>query len=83
MDQIILKCFSCLKNILRNGFLFYCTICDFGLCNKCKLIEKRGKIWQFHYVWHEHPLTFCKTKGRKRCANYMGIGYNCDYQINW
>ena len=73
-----IKCFSCLKNISENDFLFYCTKCDFRLCNKCKLIEKRGEIFQFHCVWHEHPLTFCKTKGKKRCPICMGFNhYDC------
>ncbi len=42
-----------------------------------KLIEKRGENCQFHCVWYEHPLIFCKTKGKKRCPICMGFR-NCD-----
>ena len=61
-----LKCFSCLKNIPAQDKLFYCTKCDFRLCQRCKIIEENGEKWQFHTCWHEHPLTFCKTRGYKR-----------------
>ena len=47
------------------------------LYNKCILIEKRGENCQLHCVWHEYPLTFCKTKGRKRCPICMEFR-NCD-----
>ena len=67
------KCFSCLNNILENDYLFYCIKCDFRLCNKCILIEKRGENCQFHCVWYEHPLIFCKTKGKKRCPIFMDL----------
>ena len=57
------KCFSCLKNIPDNEYFYYCTSCDFRLCEKCKIIESREKPFQFITSWHEHPLTFCMTKG--------------------
>ena len=61
-----LKCFSCLKNISQDEKLYYCTECDFRLCEKCQINEARGKPWQFHTCWHEHPLTFCKSKTKKK-----------------
>ena len=60
-----LKCFSCLQNILPENKIFYCTKCDFRLCEKCQINEKSGNTFQFHCSWHPHPLTFCKTKGKK------------------
>ena len=63
--QSILKCFSCLNNLSNQENIFYCTICDFRLCQKCKINEERGEPWQFHTCWHEHPLTLCRTKGKK------------------
>ena len=60
-----LKCFSCLKQIPKEKRLYYCTKCDFRLCEKCQIAESRGRPWQFTTSWHEHPLTFCKTKGKK------------------
>lgn len=64
-----LKCFSCLKNIPLDNSLYYCTLCDFRLCQDCQINESRGEKWQFHCSWHEHPLTFCKTKGYQRNGN--------------
>ena len=61
-----LKCFSCLKNIPPQKRLYYCTKCDFRLCEKCQITESRGERWQFITSWHEHPLTFCMTKGYKK-----------------
>ena len=58
------KCFSCLKEISQTEKVYYCTFCDFRICEKCKIIEKRGEPWQFHSCWHEHPLTLCKTYGK-------------------
>ena len=60
------KCFSCLKYIPSTNSLYYCTKCDFRLCLACQITESRGKEWQFNSSWHEHPLTFCKTKGYKK-----------------
>lgn len=60
------KCFSCLKNIPIEKSIYYCTRCDFRLCQACKINESRGEEWQFHCSWHEHPLTFCKTRGYKK-----------------
>ena len=60
----IFKCFSCLKEISQEEKVYYCTSCDFKICENCKIIEKRGEPWQFHSCWHEHPLTLCKTYGR-------------------
>lgn len=60
------KCFSCVKNIDTRKAIYYCTKCDFRLCQKCQAIETRGKPFQFLTSWHDHPLTFCKTKGIKK-----------------
>ena len=60
-----LKCFSCLKDMSNENKIYYCTKCDFRLCKKCKISETKGEPWQFRTCWHEHPLTFCKTKGKK------------------
>lgn len=64
------KCFSCLKGILKDEKFYCCTVCDFRLCLKCKINETRGEPWQFHTSWHDHPLTFCKTKGKYREIKY-------------
>jgi hypothetical protein len=48
--------------------IYYCTICDFRLCQKCEINEKCGQSWQFHTCWHEHPLTLCNTEGRKNIS---------------
>ena len=61
-----LKCFSCLKDIQPEKRFYYCTKCDFRLCEKCQITESRGKHWQFITSWHEHPLSFCITKGYKK-----------------
>ena len=60
------KCFSCLKNIPLENTIYYCTRCDFRLCQDCQINETKGEKWQFHSSWHEHPLTFCKTKGYQK-----------------
>jgi hypothetical protein len=60
----VFKCFCCLKKKSQNEYVFYCTKCDFRICEKCKITEERGLPWQFHSCWHEHPLTLCKTKVR-------------------
>lgn len=65
-----LKCFSCLQNISPENKLFYCTKCDFRLCEKCQIKEKKGDPLQFKTSWHEHPLTFCKTKGKQKEVRY-------------
>ena len=59
------KCFNCLKKLNELEKIYYCTLCDFRLCEKCEINEKCGKPWQFHTCWHEHPLTLCNTVGRK------------------
>ena len=61
----IYKCFNCLKELNKLDKIYYCTLCDFRLCEKCEINEKCGKFWQFHTCWHEHPLTLCNTEGRK------------------
>ena len=63
------KCYSCLKNISLEHSIYYCTNCDFRLCQACQINETRGEEWQFHCCWHEHPLTFCKTKGYQKNPN--------------
>ena len=60
----IYKCFSCLKELSKFEKIYYCTLCDFRLCQNCEINEKCGKPWQFHTCWHEHPLTLCNTEGR-------------------
>ena len=78
-EKNIFKCYSCLKEIPDNTTLYYCTKCDFRLCRQCQINETRGKYFQFITSWHDHPLTFCKTKGikkddqEKRCKNTCGI----------
>ena len=59
------RCFNCLKKLSELEKIYYCTSCDFRLCEKCEINEKCGKPWQFHCCWHEHPLTLCNTEGRK------------------
>ena len=63
-----LKCFCCLKDV--EDKVYYCTKCDFRLCKNCKINETKGEIWQFHTCWHEHPLTLCKTKGKRRLSHF-------------
>ena len=71
----IFKCFCCLKEKSQNQYIFYCTKCDFRICEKCKITEERGLPWQFHSCWHEHPLTLCKTKGREDYKNILKNKY--------
>ena len=58
------KCFNCLKDLSQNKKIFYCTLCDFRLCQECQINEKSGQKFQFHTCWHEHPLTLCNTEGK-------------------
>ena len=58
----LFKCYSCLNDMPDDEEVYYCTKCDFRLCERCKIIEKRAEKWQFFTCWHEHPLTFCNTK---------------------
>ena len=62
------KCFNCLRILDNYEKIYYCTICDFRLCQKCEINEKCGQSWQFHTCWHEHPLTLCNTEGRKNIS---------------
>ena len=72
------KCFCCLKNITTLNYINYfkCTKCDYIICNKCKITKERGEKWQFLTCWHEHPLTFCRTKGRTGYNNIIWIKWN-------
>lgn len=58
------KCYSCMKYIHLNERVFYCTKCDFILCQRCKVIEQKGEDWQFKTHWHEHPLTLCTSDSK-------------------
>ena len=64
------KCYSCLKKLYLNERVFYCTQCDFILCQRCSIIEKKGEEWQFKTCWHEHPLTLCRPDSKQNIFYY-------------
>ena len=41
--------------------LFFCSICDYNICLKCKNIIENDKKWQFKINWHIHPLSLCQS----------------------
>lgn len=58
---------------IDNGdFFFFCSECEYYLCEDCKQKEKVGNPYQLLSLWHEHPLSFCfPIRGSP--------AYNCDH----
>ena len=50
---------NCNNIINSNVYFYYCSGCEYHLCEECKLKEKPGNIYQFSTYWHNHPLSFC------------------------
>ena len=50
---------NCKNEINCEEYFYFCSSCEYYLCEKCKLEEKNGKAFQLLCLWHEHPLNFC------------------------
>ena len=84
------KCNLCKKNYSSQEEKFYCSICDFYMCHKCrkeKDYERRkaikrditpgNEIYRKKYLeskYHEHKLIYCITS-RNCCGESI---WNCD-----
>ena len=56
-----IKCEFCMEEFEDNNFIFFCSVCDYNICLKCKNIIESGKKWQFKTSWHIHPLSLCES----------------------
>ena len=54
------KCDKC-NNIYDNeNYFYFCSACEYYMCDVCKQKEKKGNPYQLLCLWHkEHPLSFC------------------------
>ena len=69
------KCKICKRNYLSNEPTYYCSICDFDVCNKCIGINKKYSLEEYYheqtqlksYIFptHEHKMIYCRTSRAK------------------
>ena len=69
------KCKICRCNFLSNEPTYYCSICDFDVCNKCIGINKKYSLEEYYheqtqlksYIFptHEHKMIYCRTSRSK------------------
>ena len=52
-------CEVCKQSIDPEDYFYFCSGCEYFLCEECKLKEKKGNPLQFSPYWHEHPLSLC------------------------
>ena len=55
----VIKCEDCHCTINPNDYFYFCSGCEYSLCEDCKLRKKRGDPYQLSVLWHEHPLNIC------------------------
>ena len=90
----IMKCECCQKVLNPEEYFYFCSGCEFCLCEECKNKEKPGNPFQFSPYWHEHPLSFCypiKPKSIDKficnhCKNEVTFQFSfyctkCDYHL--
>ena len=68
-------CNICRCNFLRNEPTYYCSICDFDVCNNCIGINKKYSLEEYYheqtqlksYIFppHEHKMIYCRTSRAK------------------
>lgn len=79
------KCKECNQKYSKTESRFYCSICDYNMCNNCRKNKKyyiigciptdaepsNNKIKKqfIKHKGHEHRLTYCRTK---RTASHLG-----------
>ena len=64
-------CNICKKNYSQEESTYYCSLCDFDVCNCCIGISKKYPLKQFYhqqtnlkfftFSFHEHRMIYCRT----------------------
>ena len=83
------NCNECKNNKSKSEPRFYCSQCDYNICNKCRKEKKYYKMVSIpsnatpsnkniqkkfiNYSGHEHKLVYCRTK-----RSGASGGWNCD-----
>ena len=53
------SCDNCENVIDQKKYFYFCSLCEYHLCEECKNREKPGNSSQFITYWHPHPLNHC------------------------
>lgn len=71
-NDLLWTCDKCKLEIDNDDFFYFCSECEYYLCEDCKQKEKIGNPYQLLSLWHEHHLSFCfPIRGSP--------AYNCDH----
>ena len=65
------KCKECFKYYSNENPTYYCSLCDFRLCNNCIGYQKKyplkiychqqTKLKIYNFLCHNHPMIYCRT----------------------
>ena len=65
------RCNICRKHYSKDESTYYCSLCDFDVCNCCIGISKKYPLKQFYhqqtkleyftFSFHEHRMIYCRT----------------------
>ena len=91
------KCDKCPNNTSKifdaEKYFYFCSACEYYMCDNCKQKEKAGNQYQLSCLWHkDHPLSFCLPfrgsfdficdhceKAESKNVNFYCT--NCDYSL--
>ena len=90
LSNISWKCYNCKKNFRKEDWKYYCSLCDYSMCEHCHYKKKyflkksfpkgtkpSNENVQVHFFitpYHQHRLAFCRTS---RNFNYFSQ-WMCD-----
>lgn len=70
-------CKLCLKNYMYNDSTYYCSLCNYNICNNCIGYEKKYplkiyyheqiKLKVFLFSCHNHSMIYCRTSRNNNC----------------
>ena len=77
-------CNICKKDYSKDESTYYCSLCDYDVCNCCIGISKKYPLKQFYhqqtkleyfkFTFHKHKMIYCRTS---RNSNSLS-SWKCD-----